>query len=113
MSVRESDRQGQDHSKGTDEMIWSILLGLAAGWGAASVEDRLRPWIERSFPGGAPGLAEMRAIALAACVFLAALISALSDGRGAVPLALGVLLGVLGPRLYAKIRTLRAPDYDT
>ncbi|MEM7717747.1 MAG: hypothetical protein AAF222_00960 [Pseudomonadota bacterium] len=94
-------------------MIWSILLGLAAGWGASSVEDRLRPWVEQSLPGGAPGPGEMRAIALAICVFVAALVAAFSGGGGAVPLSLGALLGVLGPRLYAKIKAMRAPDYDS
>ncbi|MEO0917371.1 MAG: hypothetical protein AAFY31_10380 [Pseudomonadota bacterium] len=94
-------------------MIWSILMGLAAGWGAQAVEERLRPLVEQSLPGGTPGPAEMRAIALAVCVFVAAVVAALSGDGGVVPLALGVLLGVLGPRLYAKAKSMRAPDYDS
>lgn len=93
-------------------MIWTILLGAAAGWGAREVEDRLRPIIEQNLPGGAPTPVEMRAIALSLCLLAAALVAMLSGGGGAVALSLGAVLGVLGPRLTAKLKARRVPDYD-
>ena len=55
----------------------------------------------------------MRAISLALCLLAAALVAAFSGGGGAVALALGAVLGVLGPRLQARYRAMRAPDYDS
>ena len=94
-------------------MIWTFILGAIAGWTAAGAEDRLRPLIEQNLPGPAPGPAEMRAISLALCLLAAALVAAFSGGGGAVALALGGVLGVLGPRLHARYRAMRAPDYDS
>ena len=42
----------------------------------------------------------------------AAIVAALSGAGGAIVLTLGGVVGVLGPRLYAKFRAMRAPDYD-
>jgi hypothetical protein len=94
-------------------MIWTFILGVIAGWAAAGAEDRLRPLIEQNLPGPAPGPAEMRAMSLALCLLAAALVAALSDTGGAVALALGGVIGVLGPRLQARYRAKRAPDYDS
>ncbi|MGR3515217.1 MAG: hypothetical protein ACU0GG_20830 [Paracoccaceae bacterium] len=94
-------------------MIWTILLGAAAGWGAGAVEDQLRPYIAQYLPGEAPGPAEMRAVALALCLLGAALVAMLTGGGGAIALTLGAALGVLGPRLLAKGKAMRAPDYDS
>ncbi len=93
-------------------MIWTILLGIIAGWCAASVEDRLRPLVEKHLPGQAPSAAEMRGISLSVCLLLAAIVAALSDAGSAFSLTLGGVIGVLGPRLYDKVRAMRAPDYD-
>ncbi len=94
-------------------MIWTLLLGIAAGWGASAAEDRLRPMIERHLPGRAVNAAEMRAISLSLCLLLAAVVAALSDTGGAVALTLGGVLGVLGPRLRDRVKAMRAPDYDS
>ena len=94
-------------------MIWTFLLGVIAGWAAPAAEDRLRPVVEDNLPGQKPAPAEMRAIALSVCVLGAAIVAALSGSGGAVALALGVVIGVLGPRLQARFRAMRAPDYDS
>ncbi len=93
-------------------MIWTFLLGIIAGWLAAGVEERLKPFVEKYLPGQVPTPVEIRAIALSLCLFGAAIVAALSGGGGALALTLGGVLGVLGPRLYAKFRAMRAPDYD-
>ena len=94
-------------------MIWTLLLGIIAGWCASGVDDRLKPMVERYLPGRSVGASELRAISLSVCLFLAAIVAALSDAGGAVTLTLGGVLGVLGPRLYDKFRAMRAPDYDS
>ncbi len=93
-------------------MIWTFILGIAAGWGAGFAEEHLRPLVEKHLPTPPPTPVEMRSIALTACLFVAAIVAALSDTGGVVALTLGALLGVLGPRLYAKAQEMRAPDYD-
>ena len=93
-------------------MIWTFILGAIAGWGAGATEDRLRPLIGQYVPGQPPGAVEMRAISLSLCLLGAAILAALSGGGGAVALTLGGVAGVFGPRLYAKFRAARAPDYD-
>ncbi|MEM7753075.1 MAG: hypothetical protein AAF230_06650 [Pseudomonadota bacterium] len=94
-------------------MIWTFILGAIAGWGAEGAEDRLKPLVAQYLPGEAPGGVEMRAISLALCLFAASVIAVFSGGGSAVALALGGVLGVLGPRLYAKFKATRAPDYDS
>lgn len=94
-------------------MIWSILLGALAGWGAVGAEERLRPHIEQHLPGGPPTPVEMRAISLSLCLLAAAIVAFFTGGEGAIALTLGAVLGVLGPRLMAKVKAARAPDYDS
>lgn len=94
-------------------MIWTFILGVIAGWAAPSAEDRLRPLLEENLPGGPIGAAEMRAMSLSICLLLAALVATITDSGHVLPLALGAVLGVLGPRLYDRMRSGRAPDYDS
>jgi len=94
-------------------MIWTFILGVVAGWAAPAAEDRLRPLVAEHLPGGPIEAAEMRAISLAACLVLAAIVAALTGWAHALPLALGAALGVLGPRLQDKVRGMRVPDYDS
>ncbi len=94
-------------------MIWTFILGVVAGWCAQGAEERLRPLVEQYLPGQPPGAPEMRAISLAACLFLAAIVAVLTDSGGVLPLTLGAMIGVLGPRLYDKFRAMRTPDYDS
>lgn len=94
-------------------MIVTFVLGVAAGWCALAAEARLRPLVEQYLPGRTPDAPEMRAISLSACILLAALVAVLLGEGGAFALALGAVLGVIGPRLYDKFRSMRAPDYDS
>ena len=94
-------------------MIVTFVFGVIAGWIAAGAEERLEPLMADYLPGETPKPVERRAIALSVCLFVAAILSALAGGGGAIALTLGGVLGVLGPRLYAKFRTMRAPDYDS
>ncbi|MEM6387437.1 MAG: hypothetical protein AAF718_14500 [Pseudomonadota bacterium] len=93
-------------------MIWTILLGIAAGWGAAGIEPQLRPLLEKYLPAPAPTPVEMRAITLSLCLLIAAIVAVLTGGGGVIWLSIGFVLGVLGPRLYGKFRAMSAPDYD-
>lgn len=93
-------------------MIWTFILGAIAGWAAPFAEEKIRPHVEQHLPGRKPEPVEMRSISLAACLLIAAIVAWLTGSGGAVPLALGAALGVLGPRLSDKFREMRAPDYD-
>ena len=94
-------------------MIWTFILGALAGWAAPVAEDSLRPIVDQHLPGRAPSPVEMRAITLSSCILAAALVAALTGSGGALPLALGVAAGVLGPRFYGMYKATRAPDYDS
>ena len=108
----ESAKLGRGQNEGARKMITTFLLGLIAGIAAAPAEERLKPFVTQYLPGPAPTAVEMRAISLAACLLVAALVAYLSGGGSALALALGGFTGVLGPRLLAKIKATRAPDYD-
>ncbi len=94
-------------------MIWTFILGVIAGWVAPSVEDRLRPTLDSQLPGGPLSPVEMRAVSLSFSLLLAALVGMFTGSSHVLPLTLGAVLGVLGPRLYDKFRQMRAPDYDS
>ncbi len=93
-------------------MIWTFILGLIAGWAAPGAEERLKPLVEQYLPGQPATPVELRGMSLALCLLAAAIVAALSGAGGAIVLTLGGVVGVLGPRLYAKFRAMRAPDYD-
>ena len=109
----ESDKLARGQTKGARYMITTFLLGVIAGLAAAPAEARLKPFITQYLPGPAPTAVELRAISLAACLLAAAFVAYLADGGGALALALGGFIGVLWPRLHAKIKASRAPDYDS
>lgn len=94
-------------------MIWTFILGVIAGWSAPFTEDRLRPVVSEHLPGGPVQPAEMRAISLALCLLGAAVVAMLTGSAHVLPLTLGGVLGVVGPRLWEKFRAMRAPDYDS
>ena len=109
----ESDRLKRRQTKGTNHMITTFLLGAIAGFAAAPAEARLKPFVTQYLSGPAPSAVELRAISLAVCMLAAAFVAYLADGGGALALTFGGLIGVLWPRLQAKIRAARAPDYDS
>ena len=94
-------------------MITSFLLGIIAGYAAAPAEERLKPLVEQFLPGASPSLVEKRAISLSVSLCLAAIVGWLVGASGAIALTLGGVIGVLGPRIHARIKAARAPDYDS
>ena len=96
-------------------MLVAFVLGLVAGWGASHSEAHARRLLSRSLSIEEDSIkaVELRAVALAGCVLLAAVASWLVSEDRAVPLAVGVLAGVLLPRLQDRVRAARAPDYDS
>lgn len=95
-------------------MLVTFLLGIAAGWGANFGEDHVQRFMVRVLKVDAASITgvELRSTALAAAIFLAALASWIIATPHAVALGLGVLLGVLLPRLREVVKSARAPNYD-
>lgn len=93
-------------------MIWTFLLGLAAGWAAPFGEDFLKSHLNPHLPGDDLPPADLRAIAVVLAVFIAAIIAALTGGGGAIALTLGAVVGVFGPRALEVARAARTPNYD-
>ncbi|MYF88727.1 MAG: hypothetical protein F4186_04805 [Boseongicola sp. SB0676_bin_33] len=93
----------------------AFVLGMVAGWGASHSEIHARRLLSWSLSIAEDSIkaVELRAAALAGCVLLAAVASWLVSEDHAVPLAVGVLAGVLLPRLQDRVRAARAPDYDS
>lgn len=94
-------------------MIWTFILGCLAGWFAASTEDSIKSLVEKYLPGPPLSAADLRAVALSTSLLAAAFVATLSASGGMIALTLGALCGALGPRLNAKFRSMRSPDYDT
>ena len=93
-------------------MIWTFIFGIAAGWLAPRAEPHVKPLLEEHVPESAVTPAELRAVSLALCLLAAAVAAMVLASAHVLPLALGALLGVLGPRLLDKLRDMRTPDYD-
>ncbi|MEM9709834.1 MAG: hypothetical protein AAF871_13715 [Pseudomonadota bacterium] len=94
-------------------MLATFLLGLAAGWFAEKAEPRVKAGIESVLLTDAPITPiELRVVSFALCLLAAALASMVFGDPHAFVLAAGGALGVLGPRLTAKYRQSRNPDYD-
>ncbi len=94
-------------------MLWTFILGVAAGWGAPMAEEHLRGLLKQVLSAEDISAVELRAISLAVCLLIAAIIAMALGSGGAFALTLGAVLGVLGPRLYDRLRAMRAPDYDS
>ncbi len=94
-------------------MIWTFILGVIASWAAPALEERLQPLASKYVPGKALTPIESRTLALAMALLIAALVATFTGSGHVLPLTLGALIGVLGPRLYDKFRDMRAPDYDS
>lgn len=94
-------------------MIVTFVLGALAAWGAPQVEPQVRMWLAKVLPVDDIPPVEMRGITLALSLFVAAVLAALMDSESAVALALGAVVGALGPRTYQKFKTSKAPDYDS
>lgn len=93
-------------------MLGTFILGIVAGWAAPMAEDALRPLLEKHLYSTTVPAGDLRAAALALCLLVAAIVAMILSSAHALPLAVGGLLGVLGPRLLDKARSMRTPDYD-
>ncbi len=94
-------------------MLADIILGIAAGFGAPYAEPHLKKAIEGMLLSDAPVTPiEMRMISFSVCLLIAAVLAMVFGRSDAVPLAIGAVLGVFGPRIIARIQGRKAPDYD-
>ena len=96
-------------------MLVTFLLGLFAGWAADRAEPQVRSLLSGLLLPEDPPLdpAEARALSLALCLLVAAVMSWILAVPHAVPLALGGCVGLALPRVRDRIRAARTPDYDT
>jgi len=95
-------------------MLATLILAAAAGWLAPKAEDTVKGAIESVLLTEAPITpVELRLMSFAVCLVGAAILSMIFGEPHALALAVGALLGVLGPRLTEKYRRSRNPDYDS
>jgi|GEM_PF-1749553 len=96
-------------------MLLTFILGLAAGWGVHFAEPHVKAVLTKALGDAVSDMepVELRSIALVGALFAAAVLSWGFGSSYAVPLMLGALIGVLGPRLRERLRAARAPDYDS
>ena len=96
-------------------MLLTFVLGVACGWGAGFVEPHVKSALSQVMADAVAKMepVELRTITLAVCLLAAALLAWVFATSPAVPLALGAVIGALGPRLREKFRAARAPDYDS
>ena len=96
-------------------MLVSFVLGLGAGWGAPHGEDHVRRLLAKglNLDESAFQPVELRAVTLVVALFIAALVAWVISYPSAVALTFGAVVGVLAPRLSARIKAARAPDYDS
>lgn len=95
-------------------MLGTAILGILAGLVAPKLEPQIKNGLERVLLTEMPvSAAEMRLISFVICLLGAAILSVILGNGHAVPLAVGATLGVFGPRLMAKYKQSKAPDYDS
>ena len=93
-------------------MFLTFILGVLAGWGAPMAEEALRRPLQQALSGELSPI-ELRGMTLVLCLFAASILALMLGSAAALPLVLGALVGVLGPRLYSRFRAMQAPDYDS
>ena len=92
-------------------MLVSLILGIAAGWGALFAVTKVFAALEIVLLDDVPFEAtEMRMFTFAVCVVGAAIASMIFAEPHAAPLAIGAAVGIFGPRLINKWKTSRTPD---
>ena len=95
-------------------MVFSFLLGAIAAWISPKLEEHIAGLIASALPKE-PAVegSELKMLSFAFALLIAALLaSGLSHANG-VALMLGAVVGVISPRLMAKWRDAKAPDYDS
>lgn len=95
-------------------MLGTLILGIVAGVLAPYAEPKVASALEGVLLADAPATpAEMRLFSFTACLVGAAILSMAFSEPHAVPLAIGAAIGVFGPRLQAKWKASKSPDYDS
>ena len=96
-------------------MLADLILGIAAGAGAPYAEPRIKSALEGVMLAEAPMTAlELRMASFAACLVGAAVLALIFGEGEALPLALGALVGVFGPRIIDRLQgSRRNPDYGS
>ena len=95
-------------------MLGTLILGIVAGAAAPYAEPKVKTAIENILLDDVPASPiEMRMFAFAVCLVGAALLSMVFGEPHAAPLAIGAAIGIFGPRLVAKWKASRNPDYDS
>ena len=88
-----------------ESMLGTFILGIIGGVAAPYAEPRIQRLIEDLAMAKLPlDSAELRSLSLSICLLLAALLSALLSGGGAVALCFGAVVGIFGPRVWARFR---------
>lgn len=86
-------------------MLGTLILGALAGFVAPYAEDPLRGLLKTAMMADQPiDAAEMRGLALALCLLVAAILGNALSGGGAIALTIGAVIGVFGPRVLARIQ---------
>jgi len=94
-------------------MLVTFILGALAGILAEYAEPHVKKALEGVALAEVPlSAVEQRLLTFALCLAAAALLALLLGNGNALALALGAVAGVFGPRLLAKSRGNRGPDYD-
>ncbi len=93
-------------------MLATLILGFAAGAGAAFAEPHVKRALEAILLADAPMTdVELRLFSFAACLLAAAILAwVFGNGSGFV-LALGAAIGVFWPKILQRIQGSRTPDY--
>lgn len=95
-------------------MLGTLILGLAAGALAPYAEPKVKTALENILLDEIPATPiEMRMFAFAICLVAAAVLAMAFSEPHAAPLAVGAAIGIFGPRLQAKWKASRNPDYDS
>ena len=95
-------------------MLGSLILGAIAGWAAPSAEPKIKSLLENAKLGDmVDSDLNLRAASLALCLLAAAIFAEIFARAETLPLIIGFVLGVAGPKLHARWKASKAPDYDS
>jgi hypothetical protein len=94
-------------------MTASFVFGALAVWGAPQLEPQIKTLIQRVLPIEDLSAVEIRGVTVAFLLLAAAVLATLLGSSSAVALAIGAVVGALGPRAYQRFKRSRAPDYDS
>ncbi len=93
-------------------MLATLILGFAAGAGAAFAELHVKRGLDVVFPVETPMTdVDLRVFSFTACLLAAAILAWIFGNGSGFILAVGAALGVFWPKILQRIQGLRTPDY--